>query len=460
MAPESILRKQGSTISDDSKTTKSSISLSLLPHPVFSSSPVGSETASGGSYFDTTTTRTRHTPAKKSHVLFQDQMDRSNTGLAHKGKILRRKLSQLRGNKMANAVSEPASVKYSDVKPTDRHSQSTCNIGNLIPRHGNFSSSPDMPMSQSYKTSSNPSVESISASLLDTSHSCAQTPSLTLNSASERIDQVSDQQANTSTRKPNGHHKRLSRSLSKIFPTQPGPDFTMSESVQTPTKKGFSKLFSLKKLKKEKQDSPTSQYNASVETTPESTHTRPSPHRKPVVPFPQLHLSATETSAEWKSPLLEFFPEEKDAQGTLSDTDGHSGTSSIMSNDSPKTPPYSAHKHVRLPSNVNTSIATGKSFNLETDSALQKIESMQKTYNSYSNQMKELQHELDQSRESRKKAGKSDKAQLHVETEIEEALGQVEKARHEAGLLLSRLYKKRRESMGASDYWVRSVGIA
>lgn len=130
-----------------------------------------------------------------------------------------------------------------------------------------------------------------------------------------------------------------------------------------------------------------------------------------------------------------------------------------MSSKSPKTPQTTPKP--RLPANVNTTIVTAKPSIADSDPHRERIETLQKTYEMYSSKLKMLQKEMERATDGNYDGADNQEGhdQRSVQ-EIESELGHVEKQRYEAGLMLSRAYKKRRESVGSTDFWVRGVGIA
>lgn len=199
--------------------------------------------------------------------------------------------------------------------------------------------------------------------------------------------------------------------------------------------------------------------------------------RKPVSSFPLLRLSS-ENMAEWQTPWINLFPspyQDTTPENTseLSNTaeatttcigSGSPGenscSSSNSSNRSPKAPNL-VEKQERVPKNVNTTVVTAKPAFSLSDPFMNRIETLQRSYDLLSDKVRLLTEELEAVNVNSKKAGVNSTNQdnnyvLQLAADLELA----EKQRYEAGLLLSRAYKRGRDSSGGTEFWVRSVGIA
>lgn len=111
----------------------------------------------------------------------------------------------------------------------------------------------------------------------------------------------------------------------------------------------------------------------------------------------------------------------------------------------------------KLPANTNKSVSAVRKWNTsnacstECSKEQRNIERLQRNYDMLLKKVKKLRQ--------RKQLIVNDKSNINDEQNLLFELEQVEKQRHEAGMLLSRAYKRQRDRSGETEFWVRSAGI-
>lgn len=180
-------------------------------------------------------------------------------------------------------------------------------------------------------------------------------------------------------------------------------------------------------------------YHANSETE----MTKKSITRKPVSNIPTLSPIMTDHSSvdSWTN-FFSVMPE-------------FSGDSAIDSTNSSQEPANGAYH--KLPANTNNSVSAARKSNTsnacstEGSKEQKSIERLQHNYNMLLKKVKQLRQQ--------KQLIVDDKSNITDEQNISFELELVEKQRHEAGILLSRAYKRQRDRSGETEFWVRSVGI-
>jgi hypothetical protein len=174
--------------------------------------------------------------------------------------------------------------------------------------------------------------------------------------------------------------------------------------------------------------------------------------RKPVSAVPVLnHILTDNTSVD---PWIEFCPPPPELT-----SDSSSSSTSGSTNPSPKSQNSDTLTSRSLPANANTTIPTNCKLNVAKNIVFsakpseneRHIEQLQHNYDMLSRKVKQLRQQKQLALANADSGG----AEINDFSNLE----QTEKQRYEAGLLLNRAYKRQRDRNGATEFWVRSVGL-